>query len=108
MKTYKDSELFPKCLELFPTFKDLEPIPTSGHTLPIIEIEDPKNSYLTFHVHHNENSIVLGSICNAGFIPHHYMEKDNAFTLDQHLETIMDILNEAVLSGETIPDKLEM
>jgi hypothetical protein len=36
------------------------------------------------------------------------MEKDNAFTLDQHLETIMEILNEAVLSGETIPDKLEM
>lgn len=57
-------------------------------TLPFDDTE-------TVHVAHNDKYIVVGSIVNIGMIPDFWIKKDNTFTIDEHLQFIMDIVYES-------------
>jgi len=80
--------------------KNLEPIP--GPLVSCFEIEYPENSgeYHVFDVAHNEHIVAIGGVANVGFLPTFWIEKDDCFNLDQHLETIHEIILEALYNNE--------
>ena len=79
--------------------KDLKPV---HNGLSLFEIEDPfkTGDYHIFHVFHNEKYITVGTMCNTGLLPDFWIEKDDTFTLDKHLQLIYEIITEALYNGE--------
>ena len=80
--------------------KNLQPI--GNNLVSAFEIEH-NEEYHIFDIGHNENYIVIGSIANVGMLPDFWIEKDDAFSLDQQLEAIYELITEA-LYNNTLDD----
>ena len=80
--------------------KNLEPV--SKELISCFEIEYPENSeeYEIFYLAHNQHVVAVGGIANIGFLPTFWIEKDESFTVDQHLETVYDLIIEALYNNE--------
>ena len=83
--------------------KNLQPIGNNLVSAFEIDTHESNGEYMTFHVAHNENYIVIGSIANVGMLPEFWIEKDDAFSLDQQLEAIYELITEA-LYNNTLDD----
>lgn len=80
--------------------KTFKPIPNA--TCSLFEIQDPfdADEYHIFHIAYNKNSVAVGGVTNCGFFPTFWIDHDKDFSLDEHLETIYEILLEAIYAGE--------
>ena len=76
----------------------LKPINTSGNS--IIELQDNNGEYHIFHILHNDYVIAYGTACNTGFMQDGYIVKDECFSLDEHLQALIEDL-ECMVNSET-------
>ena len=58
--------------------------------LGTIEFQDDTNEFHTFEIMENENKLIFGSFCNAGFLESGYILKEG-FSTD---ETLIELLEE--------------
>ena len=88
--------------------QNLEPI--SKNKLSLFEIEHPEGSgeYNVYHNAHNEKYIAVGSVTNTGFLTDFYIKKDDAFTIDQHLEAIHELIVESLINNEELSGLIEL
>lgn len=58
----------------------------------IVEFKDNKEESHVFAVLKNDDYLVFGAATNIGLIQSGYMEKDNAFSLDENLQELVSDL----------------
>ena len=68
--------------------------------MSIIELQDNKGEYHIFDILHNDLVIAYGSSCNTGFLQSGYIVKDDCFSLDEHLQALIEDL-ECMINNET-------
>lgn len=75
---------------------------TNLKSVGTLEIKDPKNSeeYHIFDIAHNDKYVVVGTIANVGLLPDFWIEKDETFSLDEHLQTINEMIEQALIDDE--------
>lgn len=70
-------------------FSDAE---KTGEYVGIVEFQSDDGEWHYFYVYETKERIVFGGATNVGFLESGYMEKDSAFSLDEHIQTLVEEL----------------
>jgi len=97
---------FPK--EVIQDLESAKPLPYS--TVSGFEIEDPHNEgeYIFYDVFYSDKYIFVGGVCNTGLLLDAYLERDEAFSLDEELEAVLEAIQDSAFYKEELPTEICM